>query len=769
MNNVCPDLEQLEALVSNDSSPGDAAHVEKHVSQCSTCAQRLVDLSDNLSLVSPLRRVLRANDSATSSIPIVPGYEIIAELGRGGMGVVFEAQQFHPDRRVAIKILPHPTPTDPTSRALFEREARILARLQHPFVAAIYDAGQTASGQLFFAMERIQGQPLHKFVRDRHLTLTQRLHLMKLVCDGIAAVHQRGVIHRDIKPGNILIEPSGLPKVLDFGLAKILAGDEDSAPPTSVSVPGHIFGTLPYLSPEQARGDRAQVDVRSDVYALGVVMYEMLTGELPYPVDRTAALAAVHAICEQPPKSPTALPVEVQAILHKALDKVADRRYDGAAALGGDISRYLANQPVAARRPTLRYHAYKLIARHRVVAGLVGALLVTLVASAGWLGVLYRSTHVNYVRAQNAEVAATAAAHTARKEARVSQEVTDFLLKVFQYSKPTESQGQPVLARDLLDEAAGRIRNELGGDPLIQARLMNSLGRAYDSIGEYDSARSLLEDALSLWSEASGRDSIEAAKCANHLGELYMHSENPIAALELFSQSLAVYEQYYGSNDVHVALVMTELAEAMAVTGDLDGAVAVLEEALGMADGVTVEDMIVRTNGTARLAGVVNQQENYARAHMLWLEALDLTIQYGDTRDIAIMRSHLANVLAHLGELDSAIATARQSLHALQHSHSEDHPLVAQGRSQIGTLLLERGDLSEAEQHLRWACASMADALPENSCLRGHTLLALAACYKELGRVDAAHEQLKQLQKFDYQHCPGFDRLHLEFFRGTEP
>ncbi len=304
----------------------------------------------------------------------VRGYRIIGEIGRGGMGVVYEAEQQEPRRRVALKVLRR-LDTDEYHVKLFRREIQSLARLSHPTVATIYEAGRTTEGQYFFTMERISGPPLDLYVREHNLTLHARLELLLRIAEGVHYAHRQGVVHRDLKPSNIVIDAEGHPKILDFGLARLADPDQSLAAVTTE--PGRMLGTLAYMSPEQVNGRPDETDARSDVYALGVVLYELLTGRLPYVLAQRRPHEVARAICEQDPRPPGTidrqLRGDLETIMTKALAKVRTRRYQTAAELAEDIRRYLRGDPILARRPSRLYLVRKRLIRHRVV---VAAVLV---------------------------------------------------------------------------------------------------------------------------------------------------------------------------------------------------------------------------------------------------------------------------------------------------------------------------------------------------------------------------------------------------------
>jgi serine/threonine protein kinase len=309
-------------------------------------------------------------------------YRILRRIGEGGMGFVFEAQQEYPIRRVALKLI-KPGMTTVELLRRFEQESDALGRLQHPGIAQVYEAGTADTGygpQPYFAMELIRGETLLDYAERHALSTRDRLRIFAKICDAVHHAHQRGLIHRDLKPGNILVDDSGQPKVLDFGVARATHGDARSKLRTDI---GQLVGTLPYMSPEQALADPQELDTRSDVYSLGVILYELLSARLPYNIGKLVH-EAIQAIREEEPVRLSSINRnyrgDIETIVSKAMEKTKTRRYSTAAELGADIERYLRDEPIIAKPPGTTYQLTKFAKRHRgVVAGVV-AFLVVLVA-----------------------------------------------------------------------------------------------------------------------------------------------------------------------------------------------------------------------------------------------------------------------------------------------------------------------------------------------------------------------------------------------------
>ncbi len=448
-------------------------------------------------------------------------YRIVGKLGEGGMGVVYEAEQATPKRRVALK-LGHGGPfVDELRFKMFEREIETLGRLVHPNIAAIHDAGVTEEGQQFFAMELVRGETLGDYC-DRvgapssRPELEKRLALFRTICDAVHYAHQRGVVHRDLKPANLIVSREergaessqpGLPvvKVLDFGLARI--NDSDMAAATVITEVGVVRGTLPYMSPEQTKGDPGAIDVRTDVYALGIILYEMLTLRRPYDVGESL-MGAVRVINEQRPDRLADGPAgerllsgDLQTIVAKALEKDPEQRYQSAAALSGDIERFLARQPILARPPSTMYQLRKAVERNRTVSALVAALALSVVASLFWMSLLFAR---------------------AEREARISSAVNQFLNEdLLAAADPTRTPNREITVREVLDAAAEKIDARFEDRPLVQAAVRSTLGETYSNLGLFEQAEPQLERTLELQRETLGGENADTLRTQSRLGHLH--------------------------------------------------------------------------------------------------------------------------------------------------------------------------------------------------------------------------------------------------------
>lgn len=324
--------------------------------------------------------------AALTPLPhVITGYEILGELHRGGQGVVYRGVQKSTNRTVAIKVMKEGPFAGETSRLRFEREVNILAQLDHRCIIGIIDRGVSA-GSHFLVMDFVDGRPLDKFARDNQLDLLARLRLFIAVCDAVSAAHQRGVIHRDLKPGNILVNAAGEPRILDFGLAKIASDDSAAATQT-----GQFLGSLPWASPEHFVGQHSQTDTRSDVYSLGIILYQLLTDRFPYSTtgDLQHVLSAIRDAQPPPPSdvSPN-IDDDLDAIALKCLHKEPPQRYQSVGELSRDIQRYLNHEPIEAKRDSRWYLLQRLLRKHRAAAAVIAAFVILSTGSAVALSIL---------------------------------------------------------------------------------------------------------------------------------------------------------------------------------------------------------------------------------------------------------------------------------------------------------------------------------------------------------------------------------------------
>ncbi len=444
-----------------------AVSIEEHLLGCRACQTFCEKNSSDQDILSGLRRVMDEDaqridvnlaDQSTiegssfqldvnapaKAVTHIEGYTILKELGRGGMGLVYLAVQQSTKRKVALKVLLDGPFATEKARRRFEREVELVAQLDHSNIVTILESG-VDSGRYYFAMRYVEGQRLDKYIIENNVSRERMLAIFQKVCEAVAYAHQRGIIHRDLKPSNILVDENGEPFVLDFGLAKSVddqASELERA--KTISVTGQLMGTLPYMSPEQASGEHDSVDVRTDIYSLGVMLYEMLTGQFPYKVVGNIQ-DVLKNIAEVDPKKPSLvgrrINDEVETIVLKALAKEKERRYQSANAFADDLSRYLKGQPIEAKRDSATYMVRKMISRHRVPVTVAAAFLA-IVAFSGWVwwNQTVQAAHAGAARimAQFVDDPSDAMAQSAAAEPRLAEVLQEAMIRSLSSSAYTE-------------------------------------------------------------------------------------------------------------------------------------------------------------------------------------------------------------------------------------------------------------------------------------------------------------------------------------------
>ena len=612
-------------------------------------------------------------------------YRILRIIGEGGMGTVYEARQDQPKRTVALKVI-RSAGLPPIRLKRFELESQLLARLQHPGIAQVYDAGtvldEHGRSLPYFAMELIRGASLRRYADDHKLGTRARLDLIARVCDAVGHAHQRGVIHRDLKPANILVDETGQPRVLDFGVAR--ATDADDRPTTLQTDMGQLLGTLPYMSPEQAGGDPDAIDTRSDIYSLGVVAYELLAGRLPYKVDRAAVPEAVRVIQQDEPTPLStidrSLRGDVETIVLKALEKDRARRYDSAEAFAADIRRYLNHEPIAARRASARYRAWKFAQRHKIV---VGAIVAVVLALSVGLVIALREAAV------------------ARQERDRAATVAAFMDEMLQGVGPDVALGRDTaLLRSMMDAAAARIeKGELKDAPAAELTLRGTIGDVYRQLALYPEATRMLKPAPEIARVLSPGDSVAAASALDDLGTLAMDEDRFEDAERDLRAALEMRKRLAPQGDLDVADSLGSVANVLANRGKDKEAEPLSREALALYRRLTKGDSVSLAVAINDLAQVVEVVGSSGEAEALYRESLAMQkrLHPGDHPETATTLNNLAVLVKNKGNLAEAETIFRETLAMNRRLRPGDHPFVAGGINNLASTLEAMDRRPEAE------------------------------------------------------------------------
>jgi tetratricopeptide (TPR) repeat protein/predicted Ser/Thr protein kinase len=617
-------------------------------------------------------------------------YRIIRLLGEGGMGAVYEAEQDQPRRSVALKVIKAAWASPETLRR-FEQESQALGRLHHPGIAQIYEAGSADAGfgvQPFFAMELIHGKPLGEYADGHKLNTRQRLELMIQVCDAVHHAHQRGIIHRDLKPGNILVDESGQPKVLDFGLARATDSDAQATRQTDI---GQLLGTLAYMSPEQVLADPLALDTRSDVYALGVSLYELLAGKMPYTLSRQLH-EAVRTIQETDPAPLSSVNRiyrgDIETIVAKALEKDKNRRYASAAELAADIRRYLHDEPIVARPASTAYQLQKFARRNKALVAGVAAVFVVLLA-----GIVASTWEA--VQARRAEA-------KAEQQSAIAQAVNDFLQKdlLAQASAYNQSKPDPDMkVRTALERAAQNIPGKFDKQPEVEAAIRGTIGGAYADLGLYAEGRKQLEQALNLDRRVFGPEDPRTVTTMLRLASTEEDGGKYPEADALCSQVLEISRRVLGAENPDTLKAMNRLTsiyddEAKYAQGEKLGtqAVEISRRVLGAEDKSTLASMHY-------LAIIYYDEGKYAEAEKLGTQTLEgrrrvLGPEHPDTLGTL---NNLGATYAAQHKLAEATAVDLQMVEIRRRVQGPEHPDTLDSMSNLGHDYRDQLKFADAE------------------------------------------------------------------------
>ncbi len=668
-------------------------------------------------------------------------YRILRVVGEGGMGVVYEAEQQRPHRRVALKVI-RPGYISVSMMRRFEYEADVLARLEHPGIARIYEAGiaQTeVARQPFFAMEFVDGQRLDRFIASTSPPINKRLELLIRICHAVQHAHTKGIIHRDLKPANILITADGSPKILDFGVARMT--DSDIQATTLHTQSGQLIGTLPYMAPEQASGKVNALDTSSDVYALGVIAYELLSGRMPYSLEGKALHEAVRVICEEEPSRLSSLDRnlrgDVETIIQKALEKDRTRRYATAGELAADVKRFLDYEPISARRPSTWYQLRKFARRNRaLVTGAVAAFL--------GLCLLSISLAVGFVRERQLR-------HQLLTEQEQSKAFSSFLSdEILAGANPERLRDAAVSAtviKALIEPAAQRVGEKLHSTPLVEATVRFELCRLLRDTGRIDLAIPQLERATEIRKQLLGDDHPDTLICLSGMAVLLEAQGKFTEAEPIARDAVQRHRRVLGDDNPSTLTAVGVLCRVLAARGKLAEAEPLFKEVLERRRRVLGEDDPNTINSLNNYGSLLFAMQRLAEAGDVFKEVWERyrRTKGEDYSDAIGALNNYAVTLRYQGRLADAEPLLKQSLELTRRVLGEDHPDTIQSLGSYAEVLRSLDRAVEAEPLSQVAVEKArrvnGDAHPETlraMMIHGRVLMAL-------GRAPDAEPLLAEL------------------------
>ncbi len=681
-----------------------------------------------------------SNSTDTFSGMKIGKYQADKKIGEGGMAVVYSAiridDQFK--KRVAIKFIKRGMNTDEIiKRFRFEQQA--LAGLDHPFIAKIIDGGTTEDGLPYFIMELVEGESIDKYCRYNNLTIQQKLNLFRKVCSAVQYAHQNLIVHRDIKPGNIFIKPDGTPKLLDFGISKLLNSSNEQ---TNMTKTGFRLMTLEYASPEQFKGE--QITVATDIYSLGVVLYELLTGNFPYKFKNSLPFEIERIICTTEPEKPSTsinriknkrsghedatrtienisktnnkdyeklkrkLSGDIDNIILKAMQKEPERRYSTVEQFSEDIKRHLEGLPITARKSSVGYRSKKFFERHRT--GVITAFLFILIIIAGAIAIILQSKEAANERDR------------AMLEAKKAERINSFLQDILAAPNP-EVEGKDVKVVDVLKNASEKINKELSDDPEIKAAAMYNIGTTYIGLGLYGEAEKYLKNSLDISEKIFSVNDPQIAKVMEQLGANYQQKGNYTKADSLYKKAIKIFRLKGGNISSDEAKALSDYGSSLHYQGKYGEAKIYQTKALDAYRkiyGNTDPHVLKSLNNLGTVAGDAgdwNMSAKYIK------EVLDyfLKTEGKESVNYSLALSNYATILEIQGKLDEAIRNQREAVEIKKRVQGKDHPEAMFAQITLADELTKHGDYTEAADLSKEAMESLDKSLPHINALTAYS------------------------------------------------
>jgi serine/threonine-protein kinase len=632
----------------------------------------------------------------------IGGYTIVSFIGRGGMGEVYLAKDRELHRQVALKFVHRSMASQELIRH-FKREEHLLASLNHPNIAQLYGGGLTTDGIPFFAMEYIEGERLDQYCENRALPTKERLQLFRKVCAAVSYAHHHLVVHRDLKPANIRVTPEGEPKLLDFGIAKLV--EPDGQPDKEATLTLGAVMTPEYASPEQIEG--GTITTASDVYSLGVILYKLLTDQSPYRTKTTRPDEIARAVTDQEPARPSAnlapssanpptahrkLKGDLDNIALMAIRKDPARRYASAGQLSEDIRRHLDGLPVLARKDTFGYRASKFVARNKI--GVAAAILVFLAIISGLT-----------ISAWEARIARKER-DRARAEQLKAQRVNDFMQSLLGFANPgwyspSAKKGRDVTIGQVLDEAASRVDKDFADQPQIRAELQRNIGTSYFYQTRYDAAERYLRGALETFTALHGDDDPDTARSLAALADVLYSEEKSQEAESLYVRALRIYRKQSDNPSFDprwYAAAAADMGLLLSQKGNIEEAEALWQEVFALGPKLKGNDRAPIAIVKADLAMVNSERGDLDRAEALLRESWDefKSLPSGERYELAVTLTELGNILTAKGELDEAEPLLHESAELYRKVLDANSPYLARNLEIQARLLLQKGDMAGA-------------------------------------------------------------------------